>query len=49
MISMEPMRAIAVKQAGAGGRREHYILDINADGNETVTKCLYGPVHHIVG
>lgn len=48
VVSMEPMITIPDSLPGAGGYREHDILEITDDGNCNLTGFPYGPGHLIV-
>ncbi|OED38517.1 creatininase [Chromatiales bacterium (ex Bugula neritina AB1)] len=48
VVSMEPMITIPEHLPGAGGYREHDILEITDDGNRNMTGFPYGPEHLIV-
>jgi creatinase len=48
VVSMEPMIMLPEGEAGAGGYREHDILEVTDDGAENITKFPFGPEHNIV-
>ena len=48
VVSMEPMLAIPLGMAGAGGYREHDILVVQEEGAENITHFPYGPEHNII-
>ena len=48
VISMETMITIPEGKPGAGGYREHDILLITEEGNETFTGFPYGPENNVV-
>lgn len=48
VISMEPMIMLPEGLPGAGGYREHDILEITVDGHRNLTGFPYGPAHNIL-
>ncbi|ULB10606.1 M24 family metallopeptidase [Cereibacter azotoformans] len=48
VISMEPMLTLGAGQPGAGGYREHDILVITEEGNESITGYPYGPGFNVI-